>query len=147
MTDGDALADDHWDGNYICIGTAGSNLLRSALSANWTLVYSSEGLILGGEWLPGKDISYKFITPYALGSNFGLLLVEGGTSLKALKRLAAVQGIYSGAGFPDWMVWDDEVKLKGIGGVLGMGFFDMDWQVTPELSYFNEDLIRRRGTN
>jgi hypothetical protein len=144
MTDTEALADQGFSGNYICLGTAWANQLRNATSVDSPLWYGSGGLSIAGRTLPDKDVSYKFITPYSYGLSSGLCLVEGGTSLKALKRLAAVQGIYSGAGFPDWMVWDDEVKLKGMGGVLGMGFFDLDWQVDPELSYFNEELISRR---
>lgn len=144
LTDNEALADQDWRGNFICIGTAWSNQVRNAISADSPLWYGFGGLSIAGRMLPEKDVSYKFIAPYSMGSNTGLCLVEGGTSLKALKRLAAVQGIYSGAGFPDWMVWDDEAKLKGMGGVLGMGLFGMDWQVDPELSYFNEDLISQR---
>ncbi len=146
MTDAEALGDSAWDGNYICLGTPWANQLRNALSADSPLWYGTGGLSFGGRALPDTDVSYKFITPYQYSAGSGLCLVEGGTSLKALKRLAAMQGIYSGAGFPDWMVWDDEVKLKGMAGVLGMGFFDMDWQVSPELSYFNEDLINRHAS-
>jgi hypothetical protein len=60
-----------------------------------------------------------------------------------MKRLPAMMGIYSGSGFPQWMVWDDEVKLKGLGGVTAMGFYNLIWLVDRELSYFNEDLINR----
>jgi dienelactone hydrolase len=144
MTDGEALADNEWQGNFICLGTPSANRFRVKINADSPLRSRDRGLRFGDYPFPAADVSYKFITPYTYGSSSGLCLVEGGTSLKALKRLAAMQGIYSGAGFPDWMVWDDEVKLKGMGGVLAMGFFDMDWQVDPELSYFNEELISRR---
>lgn len=146
VTDSEALADRDYSGHYICLGLPWTNSLRSVISADSPLWYGTGGLSFAGIELPEQDVSYKFMAPYTLGGSAGLCLVEGGTSLKALKRLAAMQGIYSGAGFPDWMVWDDEVKLKGMAGVLGMGFFYIDWSVTPELSYFNEDLINRRAS-
>ena len=150
MTDAEALADEEWDGTYIMLGKVMTNRLRnfiadhSPLYGNSLVTGTYELLHVGEHVLPYTDLSYKFVTPYWYMGHQGLCLVEGGMSLKALKRLPAMMGLYSGAGFPDWMVWDDEVKLKGMGGVLGMGFFDLDWQVDPELSYFNEELIARR---
>lgn len=145
VNDKDALVDNEWKGSYICLGVIGSNLLRQDLATLSPMGLNVHGVIVRGHALPWKDVTYKFITPYWLAGERGLCLVEGGTSLAALKRLPAMMGLYSGAGFPDWMVWDDEVKLKGMGGVLGMGFFDMNWQVDPSLSYFNEELIAQRA--
>jgi hypothetical protein len=111
---------------------------------------------VGGNLITGEDLTYKFVFPLPSSPamndlsddvlhSWRLILIEGGTSLKARKRLPAMMGIYSGAGFPDWMVWDDQVKLDGMAGVLAMGFFDLDWQVDPDLSYFNEELIAKRA--
>jgi dienelactone hydrolase len=133
--------------SLICISMPGKNQLLQHIVLGYRAraldkyVYH-DAIVLGDYSFYSSDLSYKFTR----GMSGKSLLEEGGTSLKALRRLAAMQGIYSGAGFPDWMVWDDEVKLKGLGGVLGMGFFDQDWNVTPELSYFNEELISRRAS-
>lgn len=146
LTDTDALADSSWGGSYISLGAPISNFFREAQAqATGSPVGGvSGGLTVGDRYIPGDDLSFMFITPVTSAGGTSLCLVAGGTSLKALKRLPAMMGIYSGSGFPDWMVWDDEVKLKGQAGMLGMGFFDLNWQIDPALSYFNEDLIARR---
>lgn len=105
---------------------------------------------------PGSSngITYKLVQPLATivsqqtisqdqDDAWSLVLIEGGTSIEALKRLPSMMGIYSGAGMPDWMIWDDEVQLKGLGGVIAMGFYDLDWEIDEDLSYFNQDLINR----
>jgi hypothetical protein len=103
------------------------------------------GVNVGGMPILGKDLTYKFVYPNPLTDYKTLVLVEGGTSVAAMKRLPAVIGIYSGSGFPDWMVWGDEFKLQGFGGVRAMGFFDFNWRFDDSLSFFNDDLNSREG--
>jgi len=141
------------DRNVIAIGGVETNKVVAKLTDLLPIKPAPGGLQVGDRLIRGTDLTYKYVFPLPRGIygervddvryGFWLVLIEGGTSLSARKRLPAMMAIYSGAGFPDWMVWGDEVKLKGLGGVHAMGFFNLDWQLDPELSYFNEDLINR----
>ncbi len=88
----------------------------------------------------GQDLAAKFVFPNPEHPDT-LVLVQEGQSLSGFKRLFSFTEIYSGAGFPDWMVWGNEVKLLGLGGACALGFFDLNWEVDDSLTFWNEELI------
>jgi len=126
--------------NLILLGGANMNAVTARLEAGLPIVMRDDGILVGGRWIPGRDLAAKFVypNPERPGS---LVLVQEGQSLDGFKRLFSFTEIYSGAGFPDWMVWGDEVKLLGLGGACAMGFFNLDWRVDDSLSFWNEELI------
>ena len=139
----------------ICIGgpqsaSAFNFMLDGVIDVDPDAIRIRPNAMPGDKWtneaicsIPADDLSYK--ATWILGSLDGnyAVLIEGGTSIEGLKRLSSMMGIYSGAGMPDWMVWDDEVQLRGFGGVAAMGFYDLDWQIGEDLTYINYDLINR----
>jgi dienelactone hydrolase len=131
--------------NCVLIGGPECNAVTAKLQDKLPIAPMENGVKVGETAIPGKDLTYKFVYPNPLTDYKTLVLVEGGTSLAAMKRLPAVIGIYSGSGFPDWMVWGDEFKLQGFGGVRAMGFFDFNWRFDDSLSFFNDDLNSREG--
>jgi dienelactone hydrolase len=131
--------------NCVLIGGPECNAVTAKMQDTLPIAPMDNGVSLGGVLIPGKDLTYKYVYPNPLTDYQTLVLVEGGTSLTAMKRLPSVIGIYSGSGFPDWMVWGDEFKLQGFGGVRAMGFFDFNWHFDDSLSFFNDDLISREG--
>jgi len=56
------------------------------------------------------------------------VVVKGGTSPKGEELAGLFNVIYSGAGLPDFIVYDEAVKEKGWGAVLAAGFFDLNWK-------------------
>ncbi len=131
--------------NLVIIGGPECNAVTAKLQDKLPIAPMENGVKVGGTAIPGKDLTYKYVYPNPLTDYKTLVLVEGGTSLAAMKRLPAVIGIYSGSGFPDWMVWGDEFKLQGFGGVRAMGFFDFNWKYCEKLTFWNNDLISREG--
>jgi hypothetical protein len=131
--------------NCVLIGGPECNAVVAQMKEKMPIMPADDGLLVDWNLLQGKDLTYKFVYPNPLTDYKTLVLVEGGTSLAAMKRLPAVIGIYSGSGFPDWMVWGDEFKLQGFGGVRAMGFFDFNWRFDDSLSFFNDDLNSREG--
>jgi dienelactone hydrolase len=131
--------------NAVLIGGPECNTVVAQMKEEMPIMPAEDGLLVNWNFLQGKDLTYKFVYPNPLTDYKTLVLVEGGTSLAAMKRLPAVIGIYSGSGFPDWMVWGDEFKLQGFGGVRAMGFFDFNWRFDDSLSFFNDDLNSREG--
>ncbi len=130
--------------NLVLLGGPECNAVTARLMERMPIRPADGGVMVGGRLVPGQDLAYKFVYPNPETGWKTLVLVEGGTSLEAMKRLPSVMGIYSGSGFPDWMVWGDDFKLQGLGGVSAMGFFDYHWQVDDRLAFWNEDVISRR---
>jgi hypothetical protein len=58
--------------------------------------------------------------------------------LDGLKLSTLFTAIYSGAGLPDFMIFDKTARLKGWGGVVCAGFFDSDWQLEENTYYLQE---------
>ncbi len=131
--------------NCVLIGGPECNAVTTKMQEKLPIRPTKDGVLWGGNIILGKDLTYKFVYPNPITGYKTLISVEGGTSLAAMKRLPAVIGIYSGSGFPDWMVWGDEFKLQGFGGVRAMGFFDDNWEYCDELTFWNNDLISREG--
>ncbi|MCH7473018.1 hypothetical protein IIA79_08725 [bacterium] len=138
----DSEFSDSWHSyNLVLLGGPECNSVTARFCGSLPIEPVDGGVRVGDRLLPGADLTYKFVYPNPLTDYRTLLLVEGGTSLEAMKRLSSVIAIYSGAGFPDWMVWGGEVELLGLGGARAAGFFDMQWEIAPDLTFFNEDLI------
>jgi len=139
------LGKPEWSGqNLVLIGGPECNAATAKLIDRLPIKPVDGGVMVGDRLIPGEDLTYKFVYPNPSNDWRTLVLVEGGTSLEAMKRLPAVMGIYSGAGFPDWMVWDDHIKLMGLGGATAMGFFNLAWQVDDSLTFWNEDILSQR---
>jgi dienelactone hydrolase len=130
--------------NLVLLGGPDCNAVTARLQDKLPIRSSSSAVTIRGTGpVFGQDLTYKFIYPNPETGWKTLVLVEGGTSLEAMKRLPAVMGVYSGSGFPDWMVWGDDFKLQGLGGVSAMGFFDYHWRVDDRLTFWNEDVMSR----
>lgn len=98
-------------------------------------------MVVGRRLIRGRDLAAKFIYPNPEHPDTPVLVQER-QSLEGFKRLFSFTEIYSGTGFPDWMVWGDEVKLMGLGGTRAMGFFDMNWRFSSELTFWSDELNR-----
>ncbi|XPS67746.1 hypothetical protein M3J09_000045 [Ascochyta lentis] len=59
-----------------------------------------------------------------------LELVLWGADDEGLRQAARLVPMLTGVGQPDFVVLGEEAKWKGVEGVLAMGFFDSQWQVT-----------------
>jgi predicted esterase len=60
-----------------------------------------------------------------------LELVLWGADDEGLRQASRVVPLLTGVGQPDFAVFSESAKWKGVEGVLAMGFFDSDWEVTP----------------
>lgn len=59
-----------------------------------------------------------------------LELVLWGADEDGLRQAARIVPMLTGVGQPDFVIFDDSAKWRGVEGVLAMGFFDARWQVT-----------------
>ena len=127
--------------NLILLGGPKMNAMTARLEPKLPIKLADDGVVVGTRFIRGRDLAAKFVYPNPERPDT-LVLVEEGQSLAGFKRVFSFTEIYSGAGFPDWMVWEDEVKLTGLGGACAMGFFDMNWRFSPDLTFWSEELNR-----
>jgi len=59
-----------------------------------------------------------------------LELVIWGADEEGLRQAARIVPMVTGVGQPDFVVFGDSAKWRGIEGTLAMGFFDSNWEVT-----------------
>lgn len=57
-------------------------------------------------------------------------LVLWGADEEGLRQAARIVPMLTGVGQPDFVVFGESVKWRGIEGALAMGFFDSDWEIT-----------------
>jgi poly(3-hydroxybutyrate) depolymerase len=60
-----------------------------------------------------------------------LELVLWGADDEGLRQASRIVPLLTGVGQPDFVIFGESARWKGIEGVLAMGFFDSDWEVTP----------------
>lgn len=58
-------------------------------------------------------------------------LILWGCDMVGLQQAIRIVPTLTGVGQPDFVVLGNEVRWKGLGGVLAMGFFDHGWQISP----------------
>ncbi len=68
------------------------------------------------------NCAYRFIYFNPLNRN-KLILVSSGTNLENLSLSTYFSLLSSAVGMPDYVIFNSEVKEKGLGGVIKMGFF------------------------
>lgn len=57
-------------------------------------------------------------------------LVLWGADEKGLRHASRIVPMLTGVGQPDFVIFSESAKWRGIEGALAMGFFDSDWNVT-----------------
>ncbi|KYR01215.1 hypothetical protein DLAC_02333 [Tieghemostelium lacteum] len=122
--------------NYILLGNTYENLISSKYSSQMIVTFNDDGsFYLGYAFYQGYNIGTAFIAPNECGQ--GLLLVVAGTDemgfMNALHTLPQISGIT----LPDFVVVGNEYGWKGVGGILSTGFWNYDWTVQPQCTYFS----------
>ncbi|UCB51720.1 MAG: alpha/beta fold hydrolase, partial [Candidatus Zixiibacteriota bacterium] len=123
--------------NLILFGGPEENLVTAKLNRRLPIRIEDHKIILGKKKIGGEGIAAKFIYPNPLNPE-RLVCVHEGVGLDGLRLSTSFTALYSGAGLPDFIIFSDEVKSKGWGGVICAGSFDADWQIDEKLHYLRE---------
>ncbi|MGB7063446.1 MAG: prolyl oligopeptidase family serine peptidase [Candidatus Zixiibacteriota bacterium] len=123
--------------NLILFGGPEENLVTVKLNRKLPIRIEGQKIILGKKEIVGDGLAAKFIYPNPLNPE-RFICVHEGVSLDGLKLSTFFTALYSGAGLPDFIIFDEEVKFKGWGGVICAGFFDPEWQLDERLFYLQE---------
>ncbi|MGB2980906.1 MAG: hypothetical protein WBC77_06645, partial [Candidatus Zixiibacteriota bacterium] len=87
--------------------------------------------------ISGDNVAVEYVYPNPANPE-RFVFVHQGVGLAGLKLSTFFTALYSGAGLPDFIIFDEEVKFKGWGGVICAGFFDPEWQLDERLYYLQE---------
>jgi pimeloyl-ACP methyl ester carboxylesterase len=123
--------------NLILFGGAEENLITAKINENLPIKVKDGKILLGEKQIRGKQIAVELIYPNPLNPG-RFVFVHEGNNLEGLKLSDFFTTIYSGAGLPDFVIFDNQVKQKGWGGVICAGFFDSDWLIDEKLLYLKE---------
>jgi dienelactone hydrolase len=94
-------------------------------------------LFIGKKIQKETDLCLIEIYPNPLNPEKFVLLYSA-TTQKAMKYMNLFSTLYSGAGLPDFIVWDESAAQYGWGGVVATGFFDKNWKLDEKLMYVKE---------
>lgn len=125
------------DYNLILFGGPDENFITSKINYRLPIKVKNGEVLFGGKKIKGNQIALEFIYPNPLNPQ-KFVFVHEGNDLAGLSISDFFNTIYSGAGLPDFIIFDEEVKQKGWGGVICAGFFDSDWQIDEKLLYLRQ---------
>ncbi len=120
--------------NLILIGGPGTNSLSEMYAGDLPIRIEDDGVWLSDEWIEGRNLACQFVYPRPDSSD-RLIHAIWGTSLEGMRLAGGLTCLYSGSNLPDYLIYDDDVRLLGYAGVRAAGFFDNRWQVDEECGY------------
>lgn len=125
------------DYNLILFGGPEENLVTAKLNGKLPIRIEKGKMFLGKRQIHGDNMAAEFVFPNPLNPE-KLIFVHEGVGGTGLELSNFFTTLYAGAGLPDFVVFDHQVKHKGWGGVICAGFFDPDWQIDGTLLYLQE---------
>ncbi|MFZ1946964.1 MAG: prolyl oligopeptidase family serine peptidase [bacterium] len=127
--------------NLILFGGPDENLVTRALNRDLPIRMLGGRLFLGTNPVlehrvarEREPLAAAFVYPNPLSPEH-LVFVHEGVGLEGLKLATFFGTLYSGAGLPDFMIFDDSVRKSGWAGIVAAGFFDSAWKVKRDLTY------------
>jgi len=118
--------------NLILIGGPDSNSISDFLSGEFPFEIGDDGVMMGDAFIEGEDLACNFVYPIG---HYSMAHCIWGNSIEGMRLSGGLTPLYSGSNLPDFMIFDDDVKLLGSAGVRAAGFFDNDWQLDEEYYY------------
>lgn len=126
------------DYNLILFGGPEENLVTRMLNRHLPIRVIDGKLRVGADWIGATQgasgaLAAEFVYPNPL-SQERLAFIHEGIGPDGLKLSTFFGTLYSGAGLPDFVIFDQSVETKGWGGVIAAGFFDSRWSL-PKIPY------------
>jgi dienelactone hydrolase len=135
MTDKDASQEKIKDKNLILIGTQEDNSLIREKISQTPVQISGTGIYIDGSEIARGEYSVKFIYPDTSNNN-RLILFSTGTSSKYALLSEAFQAYSTSSGLPDLIIFDENVREYGFGGLTAAGYFNKVWKFDKGLFYY-----------
>jgi pimeloyl-ACP methyl ester carboxylesterase len=149
--DVDITEEDLKTANIILVGNAKNNLLIKRINAFLPIRFDvGENAIVmaNGLRFSGDDVGVKMVYPSPLNPR-KLVVVIGGVTSKATNDVMRRFGNWFDWGVLDHRKWFDfgiyDSKTRDPETFLAVGFFDQDWMLSNELTFYGDALLRREA--
>ncbi len=120
--------------NVVIYGNAANNRVWNLLLRDCPVVVRNNEIDFWGKILKGDDLGTYFIYPRS-DSDFASIGVVAGTGVKGMKATYA-NDYFSGVnGYPDLLIFKNNILKDGLDGILISGFFDNKWGIGHEFSF------------
>lgn len=127
LPDTEVTSDIIKDYNLVVFGNAETNSVLKWINHKLPVRVERESIIINNQRLIQKNLCLIEIYPNPLNSE-KYVLVYSATSAEAEKLMGFFMPLHTGAGLPDYIVYDKSVLVYGWGGVIAAGFFDREWK-------------------
>jgi poly(3-hydroxybutyrate) depolymerase len=121
--------------NLILIGGPDSNLISAQYADSFPIRIENDGIWLGDQFIEGENLACQFVYPRPDGEFSPRVHCIWGNSLEGMRLSGGLTCLYSGANLPDFLIYDDDVRMMGYAGVKAAGFFDNQWGLNPDYYY------------
>ncbi|RHZ56847.1 hypothetical protein Glove_396g73 [Diversispora epigaea] len=124
-----------YKGNLILLGSTYENFVTELLlkfNKSEVKFYKNGSFCLKHVKFSDPEIGILFLHPFRKNQ---LLLILAGTDEKGLDQVTRLFPKRSGVPIPDWIITGPETSWKGVGGLLGAGFWDNKWKFNNAIGY------------
>lgn len=134
ISDREFLTAKYADRNVVLYGNAVNNRAWNLLLKDCPVVVRNNEIVFGEKTFRGDDLGTYFIYPRP-DSDFASVGVVAGTGEKGMKATFA-NDYFSGVnGYPDLLIFKNNILKDGLDGIVVSGFFDNDWGIGEEFSF------------
>lgn len=116
------------DRNVILYGNADTNAAWRTLMGGSPVQVGRDRVTIGDRKIKGGNLACLFIRPKA-GSDDALVGAISGTGVSGMRLTDRLPYFVSGVAYPDCIVLSPEVLRSDSDGIVGAGFFGIDWSV------------------
>ena len=128
-------ADQFRDRGVVLYGNAESNRAWNELLAQSPIQVHRGHFVAGTKRIDGSDLGAIFVQPRP-DSNVASIAVITGTGPSGMRLCDRLPYFLAGVAYPDWTLFGPKVLTEGTSGVLGAGYFGLDWALeTGEYSW------------
>jgi len=130
----------HPEINIILVGGPESNSLSAEFAEDLPMRLEANRIGLVGsqgeevDFVQGEDLACQFVYRRP-DCHYSLVHAIWGNSLTGMRLAGGLTCLYSGSDLPDFIIYDEDVRLYGFSGVRAAGFFNDQWFPDPEYCY------------
>lgn len=127
--------------NLVLFGRPESNSVLDAVHDDLPVDLRDGSIDINGESYDDEAVA-RMVYPNPKAPD-NEVLVNAGTTPTAVRLATLNETIKSHMGDPDFVVFDENTRWRSWGGYLAAGFFDKDWEINPDRSYFRSGVDLR----
>ncbi len=116
------------DRGIIIYGNSSTNSAWNKMLAKCPIQVSRGSIKIGGKELKGENLGAYVMYPRSDSKTASVAAITG-TGPAGMHAADANQYFSGGSGFPDYMIFTDELLKSGVKGVLNAGFYNNNWEL------------------